>query len=333
MEILTSKRFKLPTLYFISDRSKIKDIPAGIPFVYGDKKDKPYFIRLLEYEVLYKKALATKLPFNWKQILKDSGFTPIEIEWHSPLYFDYKESDKDYDGITVNNYDINSIQTNTGVFKEYINDSCAVIDIDKLKDLKRFPIWLDTIEKAVKTNIHNFILYNPLMYNKKLEGMYGGVSFESPNRNAIITDISGSMTKAIATMILLLSKTYSESFYCDLIVTGSITVVYPYELLHTLDVEAVYEEVGRGNESKYFKKIVSEYKKYNTVIVFGDNDHPGRYGGKRIADIDGKKICNWEVDTLISLHKDSNTTLAGYARWFTPKKTEHISNWVKYLNK
>ena len=206
------------------------------------------------------------------------------------------------------------------------------IDTNKLKDLKVFPVWLDKIEKAIETNIHNFAMYNPNMYNKKLEGMYGGLEFTSPDRNLIICDISGSMTKAIATFILLYSKTMAETFYADILVTGSISIVYPYELIHTLDVDKVYAEVGRSNEGDIFKVLLSEEKHYKTAIVFGDNDHPGGYAAKRISDEDGKKLCKWKIDKVISFHKNNNVDLAGYARWFSPREVEKISNWVKYLN-
>ena len=333
MELLQSKKFKIPKLIFISDRKEIKDISEGVPFIYGAEKDKKYFIQLLEWEVLYQRALQTGLPFNWEKLLRDNGYNPIYAPEGHPLFFDYKESDVDYDEIITEEYDLSLIKEDNGDFGEYINDCTAVIDTNKLKELNVFPVWLDQIEKAIETNIHNFAMFNPNMYNKKLEGMYGALEFLSPNRNLIICDISGSMTKAIATFILLHSRTMAETFYCDILVTGNISVIYPYELIHTLDVDKVYTEVGRGNEGEMFKKLLSEEKHYKTAIVFGDNDHPGGFASKRISDVDGKKLCKWEIDKVISFHKDSNTELAGYARWFSPKETQHISDWVKYLNK
>jgi hypothetical protein len=332
MELLTSKKFKLPTLYFLTNREEIKDLPIGIPFIMGNEKDKAYFIQLLEWEVLYKRAVQTGLPFNWEKILLDNGYRPVRGPQGHPVFFDYKESDVDYDKIEADIIDLSSIKEDNGDFRQYINDCTAVIDTNKLKDLKVFPVWLDKIEKAIETNIHNFAMYNPNMYNKKLEGMYGALEFTSPSRNLIICDISGSMTKSIATFILLYSKTMAETFYADILVTGGISVVYPYELIYTLDVDKVYTEVGRGNEGDIFKTLLSEEKTYKTAIVFGDNDHPGGYASRRISDADGKKLCKWKVDKVISFHRTSNTDLAGYARWFSPKEVEKISNWVKYLN-
>lgn len=334
IELLQSKKFKLPTLYFITNRDDIKDLPVGIPFLYGNENDKKYFIQLLEWEVLYQRAIKTGLPFNWEKILKDNGYRPVRGPQGHPVFFDYKESEMDYEDIEADIIDLSEIvEDSTGEFANYINDCTAVIDTNKLKDLKVFPVWLDKIEKAIETNIHNFAIYNPNMYNKKLEGMYGGLEFTSPDRNLIICDISGSMTKAIATFILLYSKTMAETFYADILVTGSISIVYPYELIHTLDVDKVYAEVGRGNEGEIFKVLLSEEKHYKTAIVFGDNDHPGGYATNRISDEDGKKLCKWKVKSIISFHKDSNTQLAGYGRWLNVpnENIEFIKDWVKYL--
>ena len=333
MELLTSKRFKLPTLYFLTNRLEIKDIPVGIPFIMGNENDKKYFIQLLEWEVLYQRAIKTGLPFNWEKILKDNGYSPVHGPQGHPVFFDYKESGVDYDEITADIIDLSSIKKDNGDFANYINDCTAVIDTNKLKDLKVFPVWLDKIEKAIETNIHNFAVYNPNMYNKKLEGMYGSLDLVSPNRNLIICDISGSMTKSIATFILLYSKTMAETFYADILVTGGISIVYPYELIHTLNVDKVYTKVGRGNEGDIFKKLVAEEKHYKTAIVFGDNDHPGSYASVQTSDADGKKLCKWKVEKIISFHKDNNKDLAGYARWFNVSNSniERIANWVTYL--
>ena len=88
-----------------------------------------------------------------------------------------------------------------------------------------------------------------------------------------------------------------------------------------------------ANEGNCFKQLLSEPKEYGTAVVFGDNDHPGYYASKRISDADGKKLCKWKVDKIISLHKDSDTTLAGYARWFNvpEENITYVKDWVKYL--
>lgn len=334
MKLLQSKRLKLPSVYFVTDREKIKEIPPGVPFIFGEPKTEPFLIRILEYEVLYQKAIQSGYPFNFKKILTDNGFIDIQnfdytfgdapiIEFSSENWDDEVDVDKDY-----------SLSGNSDQFKAYVRDSSAMVDVSVLKKLKVFPVWLDKIEDAVHTNIHNFAVFNNNMYNKKLEGMYGGLELTSPNKNLIIIDISGSIPKAVSTTCLTLSKNLAETFYADLLITGSKSILYPYEEIHTLDIQTIYE-MGMNNDQKYFKELLSrEEKHYKTAIVFGDNDHPGYdwcNEDSSITDEDGKKLCKWKIYKLISFHTKNAEDLAGYSRWFEPKETEKIKDWVKYL--
>src|SRR5690606_10154781 len=109
------------------------------------------------------------------------------------------------------------------------------------------PIWLDTIEEAVHTNIHNFAVFNSNMYNKKLEGMYGSLDLVSPDRNVIIIDISGSIPKGVSSTCLAMAKNLAETFYADLLITGSKSTIYPYETLTELNIDTIYDENGRDN--------------------------------------------------------------------------------------
>lgn len=331
MKKLESKKFKLASIWLITSRAEKTLLPPGVNYIVGDERDEPYIIRLLEYEVLYNRALATGLPFDFKKILKDNGYNLVEIEWHIPPYIDCT-SEEGYEDIEPEEVEL---LENTGtMFKKYIEDCGAYVDLDVLKRLRIITYWLDLIDESLRTNIHSYALYNPYMYNKKLEGMYGNVDITTAKRNLLIIDISNSMTKAISTTCLLLSKTKAETFHADILITGKISVLYPYEILYSLDVEKIYEEVGMSNEGDYFTKLLSEPREYGTAVVFGDNDHPGFYASKQISDADGKKLCKWKVDKIISLHKDSNTILAGYARWFNVPKENitYVSDWVKYLN-
>ena len=177
------------------------------------------------------------------------------------------------------------------------------------------------------------------MYNKKLEGMYGSLDLVSPDRNLIIIDISGSIPKGVSTTCLALGKNLAESFYTDLLITGSKSTLYSYENLHELNVTTIYEQNGMDNDQVYFKKLVtSDVKHYKTCIVFGDNHHPGESWNndynresRTISNFDGKKMCKWKVDKIISFHTTSNHQLAGYSRWFDTKDVEYIKDWVKYL--
>lgn len=340
MKKLESKKLTLPTVYFITDRSEVKDIPIGVPFIFGDSSMEDYLVRILEYEVLYQMATKSGYPFNFKKILKDNGYTDIQdFHFYHPAYMDIATEGMIKDSAEDKLEDLKTITESAGMFKEYVKDSAVYVDIQKLKDLNVFPVWLDKIEEAITTNIHNFAVFNNNMYNKKLEGMYGSLELTSPNRNLIIIDISGSIPKGVSSTTLALAKNLSETFYADLLITGSKSTLYPYELIHTLNIDTIYEENGMDNDQVWFKKLVSsEEKHYQTAIVFGDNHTPSHNWNNNfnrdsvhISREDGKKICKWKIDKLISFHTSSTTEIAGYADWFTPKTTEHISDWVKYL--
>lgn len=333
MELLQSEKFKLPTLYFITDRDEIKDIPVGVPFIYGKSSDKKYLIRILEYEILYQEAVKTGYPFNFRKILQDAGYKDLKIfDYHHPLYMDYKT-----EGLTDKEFDIDSkvsINKDDSMFKEYIKDSAVYVDVQKLKALNVFPLWLDTIEEAVHTNIHNFAVFNHNMYNKKLDGMYGAMELTSPGKNLIIIDISGSIPKGVSSTCLTLAKNLAETFYSDLLITGTISTLYPYEEINTLDIETIYEVNGMDNDAIYFRNIVSNDERcYKTAIVFGDNHSPcdSWQGSGSISREDAKKLCKWKIDKLISFHTNGTYNIAGYADMFSPKEVEKIKDWVKYL--
>lgn len=340
MKLLKSKKFELPEIYFITDRDKIKEIPIGVPFIFGDEKSEEYLIRILEYEVLYQEAIKSGFPFNFKKILKDNGYLDL-IDWgySHPVYMEFtSEGIDELEEIT----DLKKIGDDTGTFKKFIRDSVAYVDIQKLKSLNVFPVWLDSLEKAIHTNIHNFAVFNNNMYNKKLEGMFGSIDLVSPSKNLIIIDISGSIPKAVSSTCLALAKNLADSFYADILITGSKSTLYTYENLPELNIETIYDENGMDNDQVYFRKLVtSDKRSYKTLIVFGDNHSPCdswrnefNKNTKVISRENGKKLCKWKIEKLISFHTTnrSNPPIAGYADWFEPKEVEHISGWVKYLN-
>lgn len=345
MKLLESRKFMLPSVYFITDREKVKDIPIGVPFIYGDLSSEEQLIRILEYEILFQRAVSSGYPFNFKKILKDNGYIDLEdFDFYHPLFFEATSEglDKEDEFGDVCLSELSSLGDSKGAFKKYIKDSAVYVDIDKLKSLNVFPVWLDTIETAIHTNIHNFAVFNNNMYNKKLEGMYGGIDLVSPSKNLIVIDISASIPKGVSATCLALAKNLTETFYADLLITGSKSTLYSYENLHTLNIDTIYEENGMDNDQIYFKKLLTaDHRTYKTAIVFGDNHTPcqtwsNKYNTrtKPISRDAGKKMCKWEVEKVISFHTSNSSTdqLAGYADWFSPKETEYIKNWVKYLN-
>jgi len=332
MKLLESKKLKIPDLWFVTSRSEIKDIPIGLPFIVADASMEKYIVRMLEYEVLYQQAIRTGYPFNFKKILEDNGFIDCKtFSFDKTTHMDFTKEGVVYDDPDLT---IPKLGEDTSLFKDFVRDNCCIVDINVLKNLNVFPLWLSDLESAIETNIHNFNVFNPYMYNKKLDGMYGTLELTSPKKNLIIIDISGSIPRAVSTTCLTLSKQLCESFYADVLITGSISTLYTYEELYDLDMQTVYSN-GMDNDQVYFKNLVSsDERHYETAIVFGD-DHSPSYGWGRATTISkqqGQELCKWKVNKVISLHTTSNKNLAGYADWFEPTEVIHIKDWVKYLN-
>ena len=108
----------------------------------------------------------------------------------------------------------------------------------------------------------------------------------------IIIDISSSIPRAVSSTCLTLAKNLAESFYADIIITGSKSTLYSYENLEDLDVERAYN-CGMGNESRQIRALLaSDSRHYKTVICFGDDDAiGGNWGGYgSISDEDGKEL-------------------------------------------
>lgn len=337
IKLLESTKFEIPKVFLVTERVELKEIPIGVPFIYGDSYLEETLIRLLEHEVLYQNAIKTGYPFNFRKILEDNGYLSInDFKPENTTYLDYSSEDNLKDDFEIERLK-KLDKYNTSHFYNFIRDSSCYVNIEKIKSLNIMPTWLDRIEESIATNIHNFSVFNPNMYNKKLEGIYGAIEMSSPARNLIIIDISGSIPRGVSSTCLALAKNLAESFYADLMITGSITTLYKYEEIHTLDVRSVYEINGMNNDQYHFKKLLtSEKKVYKTVIAFGDDDSPNYVWNNRrdipMTDVEGRKINLWEVDHLISFHTKTDKTVASYGRWFSPKSTENIKDWVKYLN-
>lgn len=332
MKLLQSSKVTFPIIYLVENSKELESIPIGIPFIRGSAKNYDSFVKLLEFEILLRSAKATGLPFKWETILRENGYTGL-----------YKTVARSEFSISVNQGDTGEIGFNEHESKEggkFLEDISYQVDIEYLKNLKIIPTWFGDIEEAVKENILNSITYNPNLYNKKLDLCAGSVDLTTPDRNLIIIDISSSIPMSISKAVLLLSKTMSTQFFADVLITGSKSTLYDYTEVDSLDVEGVYRENGTDNDQVYFKKIVSEYRKYNTVIIFGDNHSPSQdwsnlynRNTQHIPREYGKdQINKFEVKTIFSFHTTSTDTLAGYGDWFTPSEIVHQKNWVKYLD-
>lgn len=306
----------------VETEEDLKKLPIGIPFMRGTGSDEyEWYVRLLEFHVLLESAKASGLPFNWKKLLKESGYGEF-IKGNA-------SSGKE---LSIN-----------GEFcepDEYIRDTSFHVDLEFLKNLKLIPGWFADIESNIKENILNTILYNPNLYNKKMDLVTGDAELKSPVRNLIIIDISGSIPKSISESILALAKTMGTMYYADLLITGSKSTLYDYSKIDELDVTKAYYENGTDNDQVFFINLVKQYRRYNNVISFGDNHSPGHkwrneYNKKSRAiplEEGINKYNKWEVNKIYSFHTHETDSITGYASWFGCKNVEYMKNWVEDLN-
>jgi len=337
MKLLKSKKgIPIPTLFFVTDKSEIKDIPKGVPYFLGSQNTEEYIITILEYEVLYQKAISTGYPFNFKEILHRNGFSGINDHGDKGV--------KTSLGLNINaDIENNRLVDNKKPFVKLITDGNFYVDISIIKSLNVFPVWMDKLEDAISANIHNFATFDSNLYNKKLEGMFGGMVMNAPGKNLIIIDISSSIPQQVSSTCLVLAQNMSESFYADILITGSKSTLYEYENVHKLNIETIYDENGQDNDQIHFKALLNgSEKQYNTAIVFGDDDNPNwewsnrfNYGTKYLKDEDEKKLNKWKVNKIISFHtypsSKRDKRLAGYARWFDTDNIEYMPQWVRDL--
>lgn len=323
IKLIQSSRIKIPIVYLTETEEDIKELPIGIPFIRGHIKDYDKYVKTMEWEVLWKSMVESKFKLKWEKLLEDNGF-----ECYNRFQIARSREEDGKDGATF-------ILPDKSI-GEFLKEVSYKVDIEVLRSLHLLPYWFDIIEDTINVNLANTVVYNPTLYTKKLGLPLGGFELPEMQKNVIIIDISGSIPKAISSNILIFAKTFAELFYADVLITGSISKLYDYNQLDSLDIETIYNECGLDNDQVYFEKIVSEPRTYKSAIVFGDNHNPSmKWNGKKdINQDEGKKICKWKIGELISLHTSSNSDIAGYARWFDipTDRVQIIENWVKYLN-
>lgn len=319
MKLLQSSRIPLPIVYLVADKNELDLLPMGIPFIIGDEAYYNYYVELFELKVLYDSFKKTGLSMDWNGLLKDKGFNINPV---GPA--------KSSDCTSTSEY----IEP-TSVLK----DTSYIIEFEVIKNLGLLPTWFTDIENAIQENILNSVTYNPNLYTKKLGFVAGDVELNSPEKNLIIIDISGSIPRSISTNMLLLSKTMATLFYADLLITGSKTTLYEYNEVGLLNVEKIYKENGTDNDQLGFIKLISTYRKYNNVISFGDDDYPGynwfnqyNNGTRKITVSEGKAINKWQVNKVYSFHTHEKLRETGYTQWFDRTTIEHKQDWTKYLN-
>lgn len=332
MRLILSDKVKLPTVYLVENEEELKKLPLGIPFIRGKNSIYNQCVKMLEFEVLWKTIKSSPFKLKWKDILAKYGYKNTYkhgIASSDGSHYGEYYSDKFYDAEHFGS--CGTIDAST-----FLEEISYKVNIDVLQDLKLLPFWFEDIETTLKRNLAEAIVFNPTLFTKKLGMQLGGMEPAEMTKNVVIIDISSSIPEGVSSTILAYAKTLASQFYADVLITGTISTLYDYTELDSLDVSTIYSINGMNNDQVHFRKIMEIPKKYNTAIVFGDYHNPGQRwnGSKEISLEQGKELCKWEVAEIISFHTTSETELAGYGIWLDVPKSNirYMKNWVTDLN-
>lgn len=307
---ITSKRVELPPIFLIEDEEDFKVLPKGIPYIIGKQSELAFITVFLEFQVLYKSCLNTKIPIKWLECLKKLGYNSNRTY---ELYSggEYSEGGSDKYAISIDNF----------VEDQYF------VNFDKLSDLKILPKWLDDIKTSIETNIIDEVTFDPTAFNKQLGLNIGYGNIKHNMKNLLILDISSSMPKSVVLSITNLAKLMSKKFYADVMLTGKRTHLIDYEDVPNTDIVGAVREYGGGNEGIMYMEIVKEPKEYSTVISFGDNDSPNSsYNGVQLKN-------NFKCELLYSLHTEKNSNnITGFAKSLEPKTTHLVKDWIQSID-
>jgi hypothetical protein len=290
-------------------------LPKGLPRILASKEELPFITIFLEFQTLYRSCVKTKLPIKWLDCLKRIGYNDVKMQKFQlnsgGEFFESDESSRE------------KIELDDFVSQEYI------VDFDKLSELKILPIWLDDIRASVETNIINEVIFDPTAFNKQLGINVGASAVKQNLKNLLILDVSGSIPKSVVVTITNLAKLMSKRFYADVMITSGKTVLIDYEDVPTSDIVEIARLSGYNNEGSMYKKIVEEVRDYNTVIAFGDNDHPIGFNGS-----DKALNPKFNIQTIYSLHTDNKSDeVVGYARYLKAKTVIKEKDWVNTVDK
>ena len=313
LQKITSKKVELPPIWLVENEDDFNQLPRGLPYIVGSQKELNFIRVFLEFQVLYRSCMKTNLSINWLKCLEKLGYK------------------------NVRTYNLSSGGTFTGGNPEdnaqipidsFIEDQ-YLVNFDKLTELKVLPTWLDDLKASIETNIIDEVTFDPSSFNKQLGLNIGGATLKHNKKNLLILDVSGSIPDGVVKTITGLAKLMSKKFYADVIVTGGQTYMIEYNDVPNSDFVALAAKAGRNNEGEMYRKIVKEKRDYGTVISFGDDDNPGSFDRSTSS-----TECNFTVETLFSLHTRGKHTdnITGYARWFKPRTTKIVKDWISTLN-
>lgn len=313
LQKITSKRVELPPIWLVENEDDFNQLPRGLPYIVGTQKELNFIRVFLEFQVLYRSCMKTKLSINWLKCLGKLGYKNVRT----------------YNLSSGGTFTGGNPESNALISVESFIEDQYLVNFDKLTELKVLPTWLDDLRASIETNIIDEVTFDPSSFNKQLGLNIGGAALKHNKKNLLILDVSGSIPDGVVKTITGLAKLMSKKFYADVIVTGGQTYMIDYDDVPNSDFVALAAKAGRNNEGEMYRKIVKEKRDYGTVISFGDDDNPGSFD-RSTNDTE----CNFTVETLISLHtKGKNTdNITGYARWFTPRTTRIVKDWISTLN-
>lgn len=287
---------ELPPIYLVENEEDFKQLPKGIPYIIGTQAELRFITIYLEFQVLLRACRKTGLPIKWEECLKRIGYNGVKIKKFT------LNSGGEYADSSFGN---RPIELDDFIQEQYI------VNFDKLSELKIVPAWLDDLKASIETNIIDEVTFDPTAFSKQLGINVGYGTIKHNMKNLLILDVSGSIPSAIVKTITLMAKMMSKRFYADVMITSGQTQLIDYEKVQETDFVELARKFGTGNEGVMYNRIIKEHKQYNTVICFGDDDSPSRFGGSQSAE------CNFKVETLYSLHT---------------KSTEKKLDIVKHLN-
>lgn len=313
----------VPTLYVATttkDTALAKD--NGLPYVRWSAGAKDLLVQVL------RPVLEKKFPhIKWSQVLGEKKSIATAIV-HVPGGEDCSSS-----GIGSDESPIADIATSERSFtgsvepgnqemlsiSEYLDDAASYINLESLQELELLPSFLGDIVGNIKRN-----LVAPLHWqegwNKKKRCCLGNYHGEHQLPNLIIIDVSTSIPRGISATMLTLADTLRSQVQADLIITGGISLYFPYGK-ELPSPDEIRRRVPLGNERVCFFNIVTKqlHKQYGHIISFGDDDNPGELS----ADVRCKVVHHY--------HTWAAMRQTGYAKCFHAEKEVFDNTWCNIL--
>lgn len=313
----------VPTLYVAVNNADVRLAKDnGLPYVRWSAGAKDLLVQVL------RPILEKKFPYiKWDEILgrrKNISTTIVHVpggeDCHSsglgsdglPLA-DIATSERSFTGSTEpGNQEMLSIS-------EYLDDAASYVNIESLQQLELLPSFLGDIVDNIKKN-----LVAPLHWregwNKKKRCCLGDYHGEHQLPNLIIIDVSASIPRGISATMLTLADTLRSQVQADIIITGGISLYFPYGK-ELPSPDEMRSRVSLCNERKCFCNIVAKQlrKQYAHIISFGDEDNPG--------DIATDVRCK----VLHHYHTWRAKGQTGYAKCFHAEKEVFDNTWCKIL--